>query len=88
MQHVHALRQSHIQFREAPGAVSAEHGFDLAPANVQVRVMVHRFSFLRHGDHELNARPVAGKTIAAGDRSVAPEAPAFQRGQGLRDLFR
>lgn len=68
--------------------MSAEHGFDLAPANVQVRVVVHCFGFLRHGDHKFNARPVAGEGKAAGYLSVADEAPAFQRGQGLRDLFR
>lgn len=88
MQRVHALRQSQIQVSDASSAVSAEHGIDLAPANVQIRMMVHRFGLVRHSDHKLNAGQIGGKAIAAGNRSVANEAPAIQLWQDLRDLVR
>ena len=88
MQRVHALRQSQIQVSDTPGAVSAKHGVDLAPANVEVGMMVHGFGLVCHGDHKLNARQIGGEAKAAGDGSVADKAPAFQLWQDLRDLVR
>ena len=68
--------------------MSAKHGVDLAPANVEVGMVVHGFGLVRHSDCKLNARQIAGEAIATGDCSVADKAPAFQLWQDLRDLFR